>query len=86
MEAEGSRENVRPALWAVLRDQQSGCWLGQLGEAVTQAELARFSDEGRAGGNLLTALLSLGSEYSEAAKPVFLTAEQDPDHTNCSYF
>jgi len=119
--------------------QQNECRLGRLGEAVTQAELARFGDihplqvslvlkalkgrawwsgretnrmsgpsawmlpspawrrsaarcrspsmcssacsaKGRPGGNLLTALLSLDSEHSEATKPASLNAEQDPDH------
>ncbi len=38
------------------------------------------SAKGRPGGNLLTALLSLDSEHSEATKPASLNAEQDPDH------
>jgi len=39
-----------------------------------------FGDEGRPGGNLLTALLNLDSERSKATKPASSNAEQDPDH------
>lgn len=42
MGAEGSRENVRPALWWCYLCQQNECGLGWVGEAVTQAELPPF--------------------------------------------